>query len=409
MIRTKPLSASPSGWMASVRCLRAIVATTIMATTALAAEPEPGSTEKAPELIRSKGAFAELWNERFFVRPGVLACPAGDRNAPKLRLPGDFEKHEAIVVGGGWLAREAPDVLFDIVSKTKPVGELAIVVSSDRERELAVRVLAERGVLLDASRWLTTAVDTGWVRDFGPIFVCDSSGGRLAIDAVYDKPGRDRDDAAARAIADHFKVSAIATGLRWHGGNILSNGRGLLVTTTQSINANVACGDDVDVVTRFLRQRFGADRVVVLEHLVGEGTGHIDMYACFTSPDTIVVGQYDDAVDPRNAALLDRSAASLAAVGASTGKLNVVRVPMPSNRDGRWRSFTNVVFANGVLLVPVYPDVAQADGERALKTYRQLLPDWQVFGVDASAMAKHQGGLRCVTLYVPTARKEEGR
>ena len=156
-----------------------------------------------------------------------------------------------------------------------------------------------------------------------------------------------------------------------------------------------------------MRFRFGARQIVALEHLSGEGTGHIDMYACFTSPDTILVGEYDEFVDPDNAAALDRNAARLAEVPIGSGKLKVIRVPMPTNQDGVWRSFTNVIFANGTLLVPAYPDVDLSGGERALAIYCRLLPGWRVFGVDVSTMARHQGGLRCVTLYVPETGERE--
>ena len=227
-----------------------------------------------------------------------------------------------------------------------------------------------------------------------------------AFDAAYDKPGRDRDDAASRVIADAFGVATTATPLRWQGGNLLSNGKGLLLTTTQAINANIECGYDVETVTRFLKRQFGVRQTVVLEHLEGERTGHIDMIACFTSPGTVVVGAYDPSVDPKNAARLDRNAARLAAIETNHGRLKVVRVPMPTNEDGIWRSPTNVVFANGVLLVPDYPDVAETEGEMALTIYRQLLPEWKVVGIDVSTMARHQGGLRCVTLYAPSGDLE---
>jgi len=369
--------------------------------------PESGVGNKSPSgLIQSKGAFAELWNERFFVGPGALTFP-GPHPASQFRLPGDFEKHRAIVLASGWLAREAPAVLADVVKQTTPRSPVVGLVSTPRDRELASRVLTERGLSPNRVRFLEVPMNTGWVRDFGPIFVRDAAGVSRGVDTAYDKPGRDHDDAAARAIADLFQVATTVTPLRWQGGNTLSNGQGLLVTTTQAINANIECGYDIDVVTRFLRHRFGVKQIVVLEHLVGERTGHVDMYACFTSPDTILVGEYSELVDPANAATLDRNAARLAEVQNDRGKLKVIRVPMPTNEDGVWRSFTNVIFANGTLLVPAYPDIAPSGGEQALAIYRRLLPDWKVLTVDVSTMARHQGGLRCVTLYVPETGERE--
>lgn len=423
MHRNLLFNRSSSDRAARWRHLRLIIVTTMIVGVARGAEPGPPGKgapteasslaqidgqvhetgavdEDAPDLIKSKSIFAKVWNQRYFIGPGVLACPRSHQ-ASKLRLPGDFEKHRAIVLAAGWLAQEAPNVLTEIVMQTKPRELLVLLVPSARQRDLASRLLAQRGLPADTLRFLQTPMDTGWVRDFGPIFLCGARGVVHAVDAAYDKPGRQRDDAAAAAIADLFQAPMTVTPLRWQGGNLLSNGRALLVTTTQSINANIECGYDVDTLTRFLGGRCGVEQIVVLEHLLGERTGHVDMYACFTSSDTILVGAYDESVDRQNAAVLDRNAARLAKVQTGGGKLKVIRVPMPTNQDGVWRSFTNVIFANGALLVPTYPDIDQAGGEQALAIYRRLLPGWRVFGVDISAMARHEGGLRCVTLYVP--------
>lgn len=356
----------------------------------------------SPGLSQADGAFAKLWNQQWFIGPRVYTF-AKSRSAPQRCLPGDFEQHGAIVVGGGWLAREAPEVLGQIVRRTQPRELLILLISSARERDAASRVLAGHGVRPETVHFLAVPTDTGWVRDFGPIFVREETGAVRAVDATYGGPKRQRDDAAAQTIAERFGMSATTTRLRWQGGNLLSNGQGLIVTTTQSINENIECGFDADTVADFMERRFGAAEVVVLEHFVGEPTAHVDMFAAFTCPNTIVVGRYDRSVDAQNAAVLDRNAARLAKIRTREGRLKVVRIPMPSNQDGAWRSFTNVVFANGTLLVPIYPDTDPAAGAEALDIFRRLLPEWKVVGLDAGTMARRQGGLRCVTLYVPEA------
>lgn len=350
--------------------------------------------------LQSNGGFAALWNRQWFIGPRTFTFPES-RPAPERWLPGDFEPHRAVVLGAGWLAREAPEALAEMVLRMKPRRLVVLLMSSSGERDAVTRVLAGHGVSAETVRFLIVPTDTGWVRDFGPIFVRKAGGAIDAVDASYGGPKRRRDDKASRIIAEQFGAATTTTPLEWEGGNLLSNGQGLLVTTTQSINENIARGHDLDTVTGFLKEWFGATQVVVLEHLVGEPTAHVDVFACFTGPGTIVVGRYDASADPQNAAVLDRNAARLAEVRTRGGMLNVVRIPMPSNEDGAWRSFVNVVFANGTLLVPVYPDTGAAAAKEALAIYRRLLPEWNVVGVDARNMARHQGGLRCVTLYVP--------
>jgi len=180
---------------------------------------------------------------------------------------------------------------------------------------------------------------------------------------------------------------------------------GLLLTTTQAVNANIEAGHDSRMITRFLGGQLGAAQIVVLEPLRGEHTAHVDMFACFTSADTVVVGEYAKSVDRVNAAVLDRNAARLAEIHVEGKKLNVVRIPMPSNRDGVWRTYTNVVFADGTLLVPGYPRVSMVSQRRAMAVYERCLPGWKVVSVDLRALIRHEGGLRCISTYVPSRRK----
>ena len=136
--------------------------------------------------------------------------------------------------------------------------------------------------------------------------------------------------------------------------------------------------------------------------LEGESTGHVDMFCAFLKMDLAVVGRYDPAEDPENAARLDQIAEDLAGLNTRTGPLRIERLPMPDHRDGFWRTYTNVVFANDVLLVPIYPAYCPDLDEEALAIFRRLLPDRRVVGIDASELIKMNGALRCITMNVPT-------
>jgi agmatine/peptidylarginine deiminase len=183
----------------------------------------------------------------------------------------------------------------------------------------------------------------------------------------------------------------------------LSNGLGLCVTTTALVERNG--GLSKRVVCNALKRSLGAQEVVVLERLAGEETGHVDMFTTFTGPTTVVVGSYSPAEDPVNAALLDRNAARLAAVETPWGPLRVERIPMGRQHDGLWRTYTNCVYANGVLLVPFYLDGDENRSRQALAVYRRLLPRWHIVFVDATPLIEEGGALHCAALNVPSLAK----
>ena len=117
---------------------------------------------------------------------------------------------------------------------------------------------------------------------------------------------------------------------------------------------------------------------------------------------TIVVGRFEPSVDPENQAQLDRVAKEMAVLQTLEGPLRVERIPMPDHDDGVWRTYTNIVFANDVQLVPVYPDYCPDLDQAALATYHRLLPDMRVVGIDCSRLIKMNGALRCITMNVPS-------
>ncbi len=100
--------------------------------------------------------------------------------------------------------------------------------------------------------------------------------------------------------------------------------------------------------------------------------------------------------------MLDKAADQLATVTFNGKPLRIVRIPMSLKGDNAIRTYTNVVFANGTLLVPQYADVDPALNEQALKIYRETMPGWNVVGIECLSVAKKGGSLHCITCIVPS-------
>ena len=98
--------------------------------------------------------------------------------------------------------------------------------------------------------------------------------------------------------------------------------------------------------------------------------------------------------------MLDRNADRLAALSTDVGPMIVERVPMGKHRDGLWRTYTNCIFANGVLLMPSYQKGETERADKALSVYRRLLPHWRIVRIDASHLIEIGGALHCASLNV---------
>jgi agmatine deiminase len=311
------------------------------------------------------------------------------------RLPGEFEHQRALLLACNDLLNTAPNLLVEIARHAAGKIDLVVLVSNVEDYDAAKRLLNANFIPLHSIRFAELSHDTMWARDYGPIIVRSTSGRDVVVDAGYDL-GRPNDDVVPTDFANLLNLPVVQMPLRLDGGNLVSNGDGLAITTQRLFEENGEIEEQS--VRALLRGTYGLKRVVVLEPLVGESTGHVDMFATFTSPDTVVIGQYDPAIDEENAAILDRNAEKLAQGRTANGPLRVVRVPMPNHDDGNWRTYTNVIFANGVLMVPTYAGTDRTKQRQALATYMKLLPGWKVVGVDASRIIESAGALHCITM-----------
>lgn len=327
--------------------------------------------------------------------------------AGKLRFPAEHEPQAALMLAGDELARSFPRLFVDLATTLRGKTKL-VVLASDREVADELQSLLDaRDLPREGIHYLQVAHNSMWTRDYGPLIV--ERGGKWGmIDADYFEVGRRGDDLAPTMLGRLAGMRVYQTPLRLEGGNLLTNGRGIALTTTIVLDRNADRGFDRRQVEKVMSDFFGIEKAVFLEPLSGETTGHVDMFATFVSPDTVLVGKCDPAVDPINAALLDRNAARLAAtprMSKGTENLQVVRIPMPAHRDGQWRSHTNVVYAHPLVLVPTYPAATSAADQQALALYRRLMPGWTVVGVDASGLIQRGGALHCVVLNLPHTGK----
>jgi len=322
-----------------------------------------------------------------------------------LRVPGEFEPQTALLLGCHKMVWDDPQLFGDLVAAARSHAEVVALVCNVHEYRLAQRLLSDRKIPTERVHFAELPHDTMWTRDYGPVIAQRHDGQPVVLNADYSLHARPADDALPKRLAESFKIRTSEVPLKIDGGNLLSNGRGLCIATHDLLYANLDAGQDEKQVRELLRTHYGAVQMVFLEPLAGEPTGHVDMFATFTSPDTVVVGAYDPADDPANAAILDRNAARLAQVQLGRQKLRVVRIPMPPNGDKIWRSYTNVVYLNHALLLPSYPSLNRAGEAEALAVYRQLLPGWKLVPIQADNVNRLGGALHCVTMNLGVIQK----
>ena len=324
---------------------------------------------------------------------------------PHRTMAGEFHGQSAIILGCDPMMLEHPQPFISLVKELSEHVPLVVLVDSRHQQLLAQAVLSTNGPPTFAVEFLVTPGSIMWVRDCGPQFVKRFGEIPEIVDTDCSYGDEDEDMTLQNMIplqlGWRFGLSILSTRLRLQGGNFLTNGDGLCVTTTSVLEQNLILGFEEEQIDYLLKSTFGCEKWIPLRPLEGEDTEHIDMFVTFLAENIAIVAACDPKTDPNNALILDEAAIILAAQTTSKGPMQVYRIPMPSALDGVWRSYTNVVFANGKLLVPTYSEVAPAIEKKVFDLYGRLLPNWKIVGINADQLAELGGSLHCVTMNIP--------
>jgi agmatine/peptidylarginine deiminase len=273
-----------------------------------------------------------------------------------------------------------------------------VLLSARSSEELALRnALPSYEIDVAKLRFLQVPHESSRVGQYGPFWVERPRDRPVLIDAPRHPVENRGGQQVAYDLAESFDLRVVRLAMYLSGGNLISNGQGIALTTTGILDQNADLRRDEATIRRLLREALGIEQLIILATLEGEPSGHVEWFAAFTAADTVVVGQCDPKQDLANAAALDASAKRLEEVEVRPGKkLKVERVPMPPRRSGIWQSYTPVVFLGGNLLVPVYPGRHTELQKQALATYGRLAP--KVVPIDVRPLEQFGVTLRSLVL-----------
>ena len=254
-------------------------------------------------------------------------------------------------------------------------------------------------------------LDSVWFIDFGPLPVVDQGLQRVGlVDFRYFK-GRSLDDAIPSRLTlgggldggPALPLTAWRAPFNFEGGNFQADGEGGCYTSERALKNTGATQAEVAAI---LKDYVGCTRLVVLQDLTDDATGHIDMFFKLARRDRAVVGTFDGTIvaDVANQARLDHDAELLAGTPLPDGApMTVLRMPFPTKKGTVPRTFLNSTLVNGVNLWPVYKDdgAAGALEAQAEAIWEQALPGWKNVAIISDRLADLSGAIHCISRTLP--------
>ena len=309
-----------------------------------------------------------------------------------------------------------------------------------------------------------------WVRDMGPIFLRGDRGGLRIADFGFnmwgyespDSPNSRLEEAVDRLIAEQLGLEVVKSALVSEGGSREFNGRGTMIAV-EAVEKQRNPGWTLDAMDEEFRRVLGVSRVIWLAEGMAEDEltfrgrlpgdvytvittgGHVDEFARFADPETILLAEVTEAerrTDPIAAISYERLEESFRRLSAATDQdgnpFRIVRVPVPDSLFDTMRrgdgvfdyiqpleyedgsridpddeirviaaaSYLNFQVTNGLVLAQKYwkpgmPESLREKDERALAILREVFPGREVLPLDAMAVNLGGGGIHCILQQEP--------
>ena len=316
---------------------------------------------------------------------------------PEIVNPAEFSPADGVILTwSGW----DQTLIADIAEAVAKDDKVFLIVANPTAQSQAYSFLNAAGVNMSNVEFITNGGINGssmWIRDFGPFCIQDS-GQSAIVDYVYGS--YDGNDSMPFALASNWGLPCYDSDLIHHGGNHIVDGNRMGFVSTNIYTLNPAYSPSE--VRSDLSAYLGVDSLVVVEPMAGDATGHIDMFCKLLNDTLFVVGEYarpEDAYGD-DFHLLNSIAATLDNLHNLDGReFEVARIPMPpfsySGPAGTINyTYTNSLIINDKILVPVYGFESDAE---ALQIYADLMPGYEVVGIDSAFIIGYWGAVHCVT------------
>lgn len=369
------------------------------------AQQPTGTTDLPVGFAPGEEALLPAYNlARQSASRGITTAP----NFP-VRTMAEWEEIQSLVVT--WTSY--PDVLTEIVRHSVDECEVIIICSSPAQVN---NTLTNAGVNTTNVTYLSEDFNSVWMRDYAANTVYMNDVDSLfMVDWIYNRPRPD-DDATPTAVTNLkgitlYETTQAPTDLVATGGNFMSDGWGTAFSSNLILEENDV-GNDFGVtpkteaeVDQIMEDFMGIHTYIKMEALPYDVIHHIDMHMKLLDEETLLFGEYPSGVadGPQIEANMQYVLSNFNSVWGTP--YDVVRVEMPPENGqypdatpwwnaGAYRTYTNCVFVNGTVLVPVYEE--QYD-TTALRILREQLPGYKVVGIECNDIIQASGALHCIT------------
>lgn len=335
---------------------------------------------------------------------GIITPPTSP-----VRTMAEWEEIQSLVIT--WAAFSG--ILSDIADFAQEQCQVIIICTDSNSVK---STLTSNGVPLTNISYIEDDYDSIWMRDYGgnTVYKNDVDSVYL-VDWIYNRPRPD-DDAVPTAVSNFkniplYEMTTPPYSLVHTGGNFMADGFGTAFSSVLVLEENDPSGvfnpedlTEAQIDAR-MGQFMGISTYIKMQTLPYDGIHHIDMHMKLLDEETLLVSEYPFGVadGPQIETNLDYVLNNFNSVYGTP--YEVVRIPAPPSTSGLYpdaggyyRTYTNQVFVNDVIIVPTYR--AEYD-TIAMRILKDAMPGYEIKGIDCDTppnnIISQSGAIHCIT------------
>jgi PKD repeat protein/agmatine/peptidylarginine deiminase len=249
---------------------------------------------------------------------------------------------------------------------------IVTTIVDDATEENTVRnYYTSNGVTIANCNFIHAPHDSHWTRDYGPWYIMDGTGTVGIMDFTYNRP-RNNDNAIPSAMATFLGVNLYEMDLVTAGGNYMTDGLGISVSTDLIWDENSHTPAEIDQI---VNDYLGVHTYHVTMDPLADYIKHVDCWGKYLDVDKILLGRVP--VTDSRYADYEALATYFANETSSYGNHYIVhRVDSP---DGQ--PYTNSLILNDRVFVPI---TNSPEDSAAIQAYENAMPGYRVYGVTGS-------------------------
>ena len=296
-----------------------------------------------------------------------------------VRNPSEWEPSQGVII------RWPLGISVSLIASFSEDVMVTTIVSSGSQETSARNSYISGGVNMANTEFFHASTNTIWTRDYGPWFIfVDGQPG--IVDPIYNRP-RPQDDVIPQLLGAAWSIPVYGMDLATPGGNHMSDGLGMSMSTRLVYDENSSkTNDQVDsIMLAYLGNDYD-----VLGYIESGGIHHIDVWAKFLSPSTILVKNVP--TGSASYALLNARADYLSHLTSAWGvTYNIVRIYCPYGT-----AYTNSLILDRKVYVPIFSNSWDAN---AIQVYENAMPGYEVLGFTGSWL--DDDAIHCRAMGVP--------